>query len=281
MAATRVRVSRLIVALALGPVAASPLELTAQDGAPEPEAKVAWELGPGEGGFCIHFLVAPREAAGLLLKGQQPLSAADVPDLPAPLRRVVADEPQYAGWVPSQACVWFTEALTANRRRYDRGDGGKPLALFWWGLAATSDLLGGKPGLSQVVLATNSSGLKRQMELVFIEMERINIDRDSVRESEDEEIRFRLDRTVVAFAGHPRPDSTLVPAAVEYRSVVKGDGNRLWTVEFNAAPTGITALAGSLRIQGKGALADALTASPIRLIGNSSTGGWAGFRFHD
>ena len=200
-------------------------------------------------------------------------------DLPAPLRRVIADEPQYAGWVPSQACVWFTEGLSANRRRYDRGDGGKPLALFWWGLAATGDRLGGKPGLSHVVLATNSSGLKRQMELAFVEMERIDIDRDSVKESEDEETRFRLDRTIVAFAGHPRPDSSLVVGPMSYRAVVRGESNRLWLVDFAAAPASIAALSGSLRIQGKGALARTLTGSPIRLIGTVVRGGSAGFRF--
>ena len=248
--------------------------LAAQSGgAAARDPKVAWELGTARGGWCLHFLVSPKVASDLLLRGAHAVAARDDPGLPPALRRVITDEPTFADWIPSQVCTWYVEGVTANHRGYERGDGGKQLALFWWGISASGERTGASPGLSLVVLGTNSSGLKRQMQLEFVEMERLEVNRVPVKESEDEEFSFRLDRTTVAFAGHPRPDSTLSVAPVTYQAVVKGEDNRIWRVAFQAQPTVITGLSVSLRVQGKGELARALTESPIRLIGNLVTGG--------
>ncbi len=248
--------------------------LLAQSGGATPrEPKVTWELGAARGGWCVHFLVSPKAAGELLVRGARAVPAREDPGLPPAVRRVIADEPTYADWIPSQVCTWYADGVLANHRGHERGDGGKELALFWWGLTASSERTGATPGLSLVVLGTNSSGLKRQMELEFVAMERLEINRAPVKESEDEEFSFKLDRTTVAFAGHPRPDSTLSATPVTYRSIVKGDDNRTWLVAFQAQPTTIAGLSGSLRIQGKGELARALTESPIRLVGNIVTGG--------
>lgn len=252
---------------------AGPPLLAQSGGAAAREPKVAWELGAARGGWCVHFLISPKAAGDLLLRGARAVPAREDPGLPAAVRRVISDEPTYADWIPSQVCTWYTDGISANHRGYERGDGGKQLALFWWGLTASGERTGNRPGLSLVVLGTNSSGLKRQMQLEFVEMERLEINRVPVKESEDEEFSFKLDRTTVAFAGHPRPDSTLAVAPVAYQSMVKGEDNRLWLVAFQARPTEIAGLSGSLRIQGKGELARSLTESPIRLIGNIVTGG--------
>ncbi|MBK6421412.1 MAG: hypothetical protein IPJ95_13780 [Gemmatimonadetes bacterium] len=259
----------LLAALLAGPA------LAAQSGGtlPPREPKVAWDLGPTRGGWCVYFLMAPKAAGELLLRGARAVPAREDPALQPALRRVITDEPTYADWIPAQICTWYTEGVSVNRRAYDRGDGGKQLALFWWGISATGERLGARPGLSQVVLGTNSSGLKRQMQLEFVEMERLEINRLPVKESEDEEFSLRLGRTTVAFAGHPSPDSSLAVAPVSYQSVVKGEDNRIWLVAFQATPTGIAGLSGSLRIQGKGDLAKSLTESPIRLVGHLVTGG--------
>lgn len=257
-----------------------PLALRGQDTGALAEPKVTWEIGEGRGSYCVHLLIAPREAADLALKGQRPVAARDYALLLPALRRVISDEPEYADWVPSQVCLWFTRGVTIGKRLYDRADGGKKqLAIFWWGLAATGDRLGAGPGLSQIVLATNNSGLKRQMELAFIQMERIEINRDSVAESDDELYRLRLDRTDVFFSGHPRPDSTLTVGPVQHRWAVRGDANRVWQVEFSAYPTTISLLPGAFRFQGRGKLAEALAASPIRLVGTMLEGGTGWMKF--
>jgi hypothetical protein len=257
-----------------------PLALQGQDAGALAEPRITWEIGEGRGSYCVHLLIAPREAADLALKGQRPVAARDYAQLLPALRRVITDEPEYAEWVPSQVCLWFTSGVTIGRRLYARADGGKkPLAIFWWGLAATGDRLGSGPGLSQIVLATNNSGLKRQMELAFIRMERLEINRDSVSESEDELFRLRLDRTDLFFSGHPRPDSTLTVGPVLHRWAVLGDANRIWQVEFGAYPTSISLLPGSLRFQGKGELAEALAASPIRFVGTMVEGGTGWMKF--
>lgn len=269
--------TRRALLLSLLVAAALPVAPLAAQTATEP--KVVWDLGTGRGGWCVYFLMSPKEASGRLLKGLRVIPASDWRDLVAPLRRVITDQPEYASWIPSEACLWFADGITANRRPYETGDGGRALSLFWWGIAATGEASGGKPVLSQVTLATNSSGLKRQMELEFIQMDRIEIRRDSVHETGDEEMSYKLDRTIISFAGHPRPDSSLVAAPVAHDALVKGDNNRIWLEQFRATPTELAGLSGSLRIQGKGALAKALTESPIRMIGSVSLGGTGQVRF--
>ncbi len=257
-----------------------PLALRAQASTALAEAKVTWEIGEGQGSWCVHLLVEPRAASDLAIRGQRTVAARDYAPLHPALRRVITDEPQYAEWVPSQVCLWFTKGVSIGKRDYDRADGGKkPLAIFWWGLAATGDRLGAEPGLSQIVLATNNSGLKRQMELAFIQMERIEINREPVPESDDEQFRLRLDRTDLFFSGHPRPDSTMTVGPVVHHWAVRGDGNRVWQVEFSAYPTRVSALPGALRFQGKGKLAEALAASPIRMVGTMLEGGTAWMKF--
>ncbi len=270
---------RSALALALAVLAGAALDAAPLSAQTPSETRVTWELGTGRGGWCLYFLMAPREAADRLQKGLRVVPASDWPDLVAPLRRVITDQPEYGSWIPAESCLWFSSGVTSNRRPHETGDRGRDFALYWWGIAATGEASGGKPALSQVVLATNSSGLKRQMELEFVQMERIEIRRDSVTESEDEEISYKLDRTVISFVGHPRPDSTLVPVPVVRSAIVKGDNNRLWREEFRTTPTELAGLSGSLRIQGKGPLAKALTASPIRMIGTVSIGGTGEVRF--
>lgn len=268
------------IARALPVLVLLPLSLQAQDTGALAEPKVTWEIGEGQGNWCVHLLLDPRAAADLAIRGQRPVAARDYPLLHPALRRVLTDEPQYAEWVPSQVCLWFTKGVSIGKRDYERADGGKkPLAIFWWGLVATGDRLGSGPGLSQIVLATNNSGLKRQMELSFIQMERIEINREPVPESDDEQYRLRLDRTDLIFSGHPRPDSTLSLGPVGHHWAVRGDGNRVWQVEFSAYPTRMSALPGALRFQGKGKLAEALSASPIRLVGTFLEGGTAWMKF--
>ncbi len=265
---------------ALALLALLPLALRGQDAGALAEPKVTWEIGEGRGSYCVHLLIAPRAAADLALKGQRPVAARDYAPLLPALQRVISDEPEYADWVPSQVCLSFTNGVTIGRRLYDRADGGKKqLAIFWWGLAAAGDRLGSGPGLSQIVLATNNSGLKRQMELAFIRMERLEINRDSVAESADELFRLRLDRTDLFFSGHPRRDSTLTLGPVQQRWAVRGDADRVWQVEFSAFPTTISLLPGSFRFQGKGKLADALAASPIRFVGTMAEGGTSWVKF--
>src|SRR5690606_19390711 len=102
-----------------------PPALRAQDATALAEPKVTWEIGEGQGNWCVHLLIEPRAAADLAIRGQRPVAARDYPLLHPALRRVITDEAQYAEWVPSQVCLWFTKGVSIGKRDYDRADGGK------------------------------------------------------------------------------------------------------------------------------------------------------------
>ena len=273
---------RLIFAAALIGISTTlpPRLLSAQEVAGE--VKSRWEVGAVSEEWCVHFLVEPTEAQDGLARGYRTLAAREVSDLPAPLLRVLADEPQYADWVPSQLCVAFPEEVTAEKRVYSRGDGGKPLALLWWGVAAAGD--GSDPtarGLFLRLFATTTSGLKRQMELDRIPMDRITVERGPVKDSDDQRVRMRLDNAEIVFDGHPRQDSTLTPQPVHQLAALAGNLRHVWIVTTNLQATSAASLSGALRIQGKGDIARILNRSPIRLLGARISGAGGEVLFHE
>jgi hypothetical protein len=238
------------------------------------EVKNRWEVGAVSSAWCVHFLVDPLEAQDDLPRGYRTMAAREVVGLPGPFQRILADEPQYADWIPGQLCVAFPDVVTVEKRQYSRGDGGKPLGLLWWGIAAAGD--GMKPevgGLSLRVLATNSSGLKRHMELSRIPLARITIERAPIKDSEDERIRIKLDKVEIVFDGHPREDSTLIVQSVHQLGALSGGLRHIWVVETSLHASSVASLSGALRIQGKGAVGKVLKSSPVRLLGTTISGG--------
>lgn len=250
----------------------TPIRLVAQ--ASPAEVKVRWSLGTSSGAWCVHFLVSPADAEQHLPRGYRPIPAAETVGIPPAVARAASDEPEYAGWVPARACVVFLASVGIGDRQYGRGDGGKELALFWWGVSAAGDHLPRETGgLALRQLATNSSGLKRQMELELVRMERIDIDKAPIKESEDERTRVRFNDSELAFDGHPRPDSTLKPSLIHELGAMSGDGNKVWVFDVSMQPTTIAGLSGALRFQGRDDLTKLLSRSPIRLLGSLTSGG--------
>jgi hypothetical protein len=250
----------------------APIHLVAQ--ASPAEAKVRWSLGTSSGAWCVHFLVSPADAEQHLPRGYRPIPAAETVGIPPALARTTSDEPEYAGWIPARACVVLLAGVGIGDRQYGRGDGGKELALFWWGVSAAGDHLAPESGgLALRQLATNSSGLKRQMELELVRMERIDIDKGPIKESEDERTRVRFNDSELAFDGHPRADSTLKLGPIHEVGAMSGDGNRVWVFDLSMQPATIAGMSGALRFQGRDDLTKLLARSPIRLLGSLTSGG--------
>jgi hypothetical protein len=72
---------------------------TAQEG--PPANTITWEVGSPSAGFCIHFLMEPKEAAEDL-PGQRLVLAREAAGRPR-RSRLIADETQYAEWAPGLA----------------------------------------------------------------------------------------------------------------------------------------------------------------------------------
>lgn len=251
--------------------AGHPRAINAQENADEVKNRL--EVGPISGAWCVHFLIEPSEAQSDLTRGYQTSAARQVSGLPTQLRRILADEPQYADWIPAQLCVVFPDVVTVDKRQHNRGDRGRPLAIVWWGVAAVGEgMEPGTGGFSLRLLATTSSGLNRQMELSRIPIDRVTIERGPIQDTEDERIRMRLDKVEIVFDGRSSEDSTSIVQPFHQMAVLTGNLRHIWVVETSLQASSIASLTGALRIQGKGDLAKALNRSPIRLLGTSFSG---------
>jgi hypothetical protein len=241
--------------------------VSAQEGGPS-ATSITWEVGTPKAGWCIHFLMEPTTAVQDLARGHRLVPAHEATGLPTAVRRVVADEPQYADWTPAELCTYVAEVIFVDGRRFDRGDGGRPIALLYWGVsAATAEGSGPDSGrVSLRVLATNSSGLQRAMQVRQVPIDRVDIDLLPVKESDDQQFLLKLEGATIAFIGHPRQDSTLTVGTRSQTGAYMGNNKALWTVRFNFQPGEVAAMAGALRITGKRGLAKALNRSPIRLL---------------
>jgi len=216
----------------------------------------------------------PKEAGEDMVKGYHPVIARNAAGLPGPIQRLIASEPEYAEWVPSRLCTYTVESVTANRRSFAKGDGGQPLAFLYWGVAAGQE---GQPsdsgGMTFRVLATNSSGLHRVMEVNAFPMDRVPISLKPLPGGEDQQFQLKLEGATIFFDGHPRPDSTLQVAPERQSAGYRGNNITVWQVDLNLSPATIAAMSGALRIQGTRGLAKLLNQSPIRLLGPVISGG--------
>jgi hypothetical protein len=262
---TRAAVPGLVLLVVAGSAPAA-----AQEGE-APASGITWEVGAPKAGWCLHFLMEPKDAAKDLVRGHRLVLAGEAEDLPAQLHRLVTEEPQYAGWAPAELCTYVAEAIWVDGRRFDRGDGGQPIAVLYWGVSATSAEEGTGAGahgkISLRVLATNSSGMRRAMEIRTVPIDRVQIEVVPVKESdEDEEFLLKLEGATIIFIGHPSPDSTLAVAERSRTGAYMGNNKSVWGVEFSFLPGQVDAMAGALRIIGKRGLAKLLDHSPIRLL---------------
>jgi hypothetical protein len=243
-------------------------------GAQASPSSIRWELTNPKAGWCIHFLLDPKEAENDLVRGQRTLTAGVVKDLPPAVEQILTDDPKYAEWIPSVLCTVVVDTISVEGRTFDRGDHKRPLAFLYWGVAAAGDEIGtGTGGQSLRIFATNSSSLQRVMETRLLRIDRVDIDLQPIKDSDDEQYRLSLEGATIYLDGHQRPDSSVSPTPREIPTVLTGNNKSVWKVKMSFKPAEIGTLAGALRVQGKKNLAKLLQASPIRFVGTVMAGG--------
>lgn len=236
---------------------------------------VGWTVIGPKAGWCLNFLMEPKDAVDDLARGFRLVSAREAKGLSPAIARLITDEPAYAEWIPSEVCTYVAEAISLGNRRFDRGDGGQPIAVLYWGVAAAS-AEGGSTELDQVSLrsfGSNSSGLQQNMGTRGIPIDRIQFEVRPVPESSDQEYLLKLKSATISYSGQPRPD-TAAQAAPRLRvGTLTGNNRALWTVRMEWTPTAVGGMSGALRVVGKRGLAKALNRSPIRLLSPAVIGG--------
>jgi hypothetical protein len=249
------------------------------------QAATVWELGGRRTGFCVELLLAPNSPVlRSLPSGVRPIPASQVADLHLALKSVVQGQPEYASWSPSRLCFEILDTVrTPDFTLADRS--GKHSKLFGtWTVAATGAPGGAKE--AALDLFANSDRLIRSARLAGQDVQEVRLtvgkvpfEDENGTPSNEDRIQVKLGKTLVTWDGHLAGNSTPVAAPLE--ATWMGAGARGGAVRgtMTRTPAYSRAMVGSLKVDGKDALAMALKASPTRFVGPAYQGGGGSVSF--
>lgn len=247
------------------------LPATAQGSDAEPESR--WTLEGLQWGTCLEFLVNPEHSRKLLPSSALPIRA-DASQLVPALARVVADQPEYAGWSPASFCFFAFDAIHVGGRRVsgDKDATGPVLGVL--SIAARQNgPLGEDADVAHKVVTTSwqvEKSAERTRSAVNLQVIRGAF--GTAPRGTDDRYVLRVGKTTITWNGHPASDS--VAAAPFKRSyVAEGGDDKPWRLDFSVSALSQRSMVGAVIVQGKDDLAKALGASPIRFVGPFYQGG--------
>jgi hypothetical protein len=269
--ASRIGVSLLILAAQAVPARAQK----------DPSPDAAWSLEGLRNGWCLQFLIDPKGANIDLPRGARPLPASQTPNLHPAVQRLISDEPQYAAWIPSVVCAYFFEAVVIGKDRISSNNPKNAPALLWWGVWSSSNIGTDTAGMYALrCLGSNQGKIEGLSEVgqSRVSMEDVDLLVSKVPDSQDDRYVLGYEKTIITFDGHPSGDS-LGGSELHQVWLADGTNSKVFRASIALRPAATHGLAGALRIQGKGELANALLASPIRLVGPVQSGGDGDIQF--
>lgn len=251
---------------------------------PEDEAKV-WRLDELHQGFCVQFLVQPGAMARQLPQGVRTLPAEGLAELHPALRNEIAGQPEFAAWAPSQLCLYYFGRVDAAGMRVGSDNPRKAPLIGIWTVAA-ADSASGKRQDVALELFTNSSRLESSGRVAGLDLRRVRATVGVVPENEEgqpsgeDRYTLRTGKTLITWDGRPAADSAPMPApsAGAWRAEARRGGWVNGSLTVAARMTG--GMIGSLKVEGKDALAMMLKQSPTRFVGPWYHGGGATLSLH-
>lgn len=250
------------VALLLGPA-----PLTAQS------ASARFDITGIQRLFCVNFLVEPGQAAEMLGSRFRPIIAGEASSLASPIRMLIDGEPEYATWVPGQVCM--LEAGAIKHGTEVASEVGKRVAMGWAALRAREASAPPSDASSWRTLEYFSSDrvLRRQVRDALVNMDGGDFEvGEAIGNTTDERVRLKAGGTELIWEGRVAGENA--PArATRQLLMVDGRRNDLWASSMDLTPVTERPLVGTLQIQGKSVLAEAMKASPIRMVGPLQSGG--------
>lgn len=223
--------------------------------------------------FCVDFLVEPGQAAEALGTRFRPVVAGEAGALSTPIRTLIDGEPKYATWVPGQVCL--LEAGAINQGGEVASEVGKTVALGWAALQAREAAAPPSDVSSWRALEYFSPDrvLRRQVRDALVNLEGGDFEvGEAIGSTTDDRVRIKAGGTELIWEGRAAGENTAAPATQELL-FVDGRRNDLWGASVVLSPATQRPLVGTLQIQGKSILAEAMKASPIRMVGPIQSGG--------
>jgi len=231
-----------------------------------------WGLQGLRAGYCVRFLLEPRLASRQLRDGFRLLRADQDSTIHPAIRRMIQTQPEFASWAPSSVCFYFTDAVQVGRRRVVEKDARRYQMIAAWILGTQEPKTGGRRDIVVDMYASRST-LRRAAEAARVRLEDAHSVVADRADTTFDIYNVKLERTVLAWHGRPTGDSTRVERPIQESWSVPGLRAGAWTARLAMSPMWSRPLVGSLTVQGKGDLAKALKASPIRFVGPLYRGG--------
>ena len=257
------RVLRAAAFAAAGCAAVAPA--TAQSRNPGPTTTLTWRLENVHRAYCISFLASPDRVRDLLGNAYRP-KPEGAPAHPVVARFVESDR-SFAGWAPSELCIWDAERVVADGESFDGK--GKGVTVGW--LAVAAHQVNGKPGRPVDVFTTDGalrrSELGRRIDAGELEM----IFGRTIEDTGDLWT-IKLGRTSLFWEGRLASDTTAATPIDREWMLTPGLRDR-FTIKVHAMPEVQRSMVGGVSVPVKGRIARAFRTSPIRFAGPLYTGG--------
>lgn len=240
--------------------------------APAQVSEQLWRWIGGQGGFCIWYLSDPDLAAQLVPAGTRLRTVTETSGLPPILLRIVQDEPRFASWVPGSVCVGLYADVASDGVPRGHMEGQRPVMLALTALAA-HDPAGQPEGewyLQEIGL--DAGNLDRIADDAAIGSEHRELRTRQGLPGEDDKWELSLDGVRLSWSGHPSGEMR-VGSTRSMSFGYAGERNSSWLVTVRIAPEQEQSQVGSLRVEGKNPLAQAMKSSPIRTVGPLESGG--------
>lgn len=241
----------------------------AQDAAP---ASGAWSFANLMNGFCVAFLVDSGDARALLPDEAFPVRASAVERLNPALARAIADQPEYANWIPGQFCVYRFGRADVNGSELV-AKAGEGEAFGWVGLVARASADQPAGSLVAIQLFTSDWRAQRAAETGRLQLKQVKMQFGQAPKSTDDRYVIQLGKTTVVWDGRAGADST-VPSEPEVHVFLRQARSGAPSLaRFEVRANERRSMIGALIIEGKDRLAKALRKSPIRFAGPLLRGG--------
>jgi hypothetical protein len=251
--------------------------LPAQTQADLKEPRV-WSLHGLRTGYCVRFLVEPRTAVRELRPGFLLLSAAQDQSIHPALRQAIQNQPEFASWAPSSLCFYFMDTVQLGKRRLVEKNPRKYQMIGVWTLAAVEQAGGARRDLVLDMYA-NRTNLMKAAEAAQVRLHEAHLVVSDQADTTADIYSVKLGKSLLVWNGHPAGDSSRVEHPIQESWVVPGLRTGMTPAQLTFAPIWSRPVAGSFRVEGKGGLANALKASPIRFVGPFYRGGGGELRF--
>ncbi len=247
----------------------------AQEAAPQ---NVAWSFANLMNGFCVAFLVDSNDARSLLPDEALPVRASSVERLNPALARAIADQPEYAAWIPGQLCVYRFGRAEVNGSELVAKEG-EGEAFGWVGLVARATPDQPQGSFVATQLFTSDWRAQRASEAGRLQLKQVKMQFGLAPKSTDDRYVIQLGKTTVIWDGRAGADS-LVPSEPEVHHFLREARSGPPSVaRFEVRATERRSMIGALIIEGKDRLARALRKSPIRFAGPLLRGGQGSLSF--